>query len=132
MTWKMEWNVKSVLENLGVPYYAEGQAITFNEICSLGEASERDLSFCYYQGEKALSSIHNSNAGIIICRNDMKGIINPTPGRNQLLIFVENPRFVIIQIINKVYKRKIPPEYQIMHRSLRVQRLALIVTLDTM
>ena len=108
MTWKMEWNVKSVLEDLGVPYYSEGQAITFNEICSLGEASERDLSFCYYQGEKALSSIHNSNAGIIICRNDMKGIINPTPGRNQLLIFVENPRFVIIQIINQVYKRKIP------------------------
>lgn len=104
----MEWNIKSILENLGVPYYAEGQGIIFNEVCSIKEASERDLSFCYYQGEKASSLIHSSNAGIIICRNDVKDIIHPSPGKNQSLIFVENPRFVIVQIINQVYKRKIP------------------------
>jgi UDP-3-O-[3-hydroxymyristoyl] glucosamine N-acyltransferase len=53
--------------------------------------------------------IHSSNAGIIVCRNDIKEIIRPSPGKNQSFIFVENPRFVIVQIINQVYKRKIPP-----------------------
>ena len=104
----MEWNIKSVLENLGVPYHVEGHGVTFKEICSINEASERDLSFCYYQGEKASSLIHNSNAGIIICRNDAKNIVHPSHGKNQSLVFVENPRFVIVQIINQVYKKKSP------------------------
>ena len=77
---------------------------------------------------KGPSLIHNSNAGIIICRNDAKNIVHPSHGKNQSLVFVENPRFVIVQIINKVYKKKSPSGISKDASISETQRLALIVT----
>jgi len=100
----MRDNIESILESLNFPYTAEGQSVKFNAIRSVTEASETDLTFCYYEGEKAVSLINKSKAAIILCKKSMEGTVHPHP--EQQLIFVENPRFVIVKVINLVYEKK--------------------------
>ena len=58
----MRDNIESILESLNVSYTAEGQSVKFEAIRSVTEASEKDLTFCYYEPEKAVSLINNSRA----------------------------------------------------------------------
>jgi UDP-3-O-[3-hydroxymyristoyl] glucosamine N-acyltransferase len=102
----MQWNIENLLEDLGVKYDVEGSTKNVRNISSVGEASEEDLSFCYYEGEQAISLISNSNAGVILCKDTMKGLVYPKPGGRQQIVFVENPRFIIVQIIDRIYKNK--------------------------
>jgi UDP-3-O-[3-hydroxymyristoyl] glucosamine N-acyltransferase len=104
----MRDNIESILESLEFPYSAVGEPQKFEAISSITEASERDLSFCYYEGEKATSLINKSKAAIIICKKSLEETVRPHPDRKQQLIFVENPRFVIVKVINLVYEKKKP------------------------
>jgi UDP-3-O-[3-hydroxymyristoyl] glucosamine N-acyltransferase len=104
----MRDNIESILEELEFPFSAAGEPQKFEAISSITEASEHDLSFCYYEGEKATSLINNSKAAIIICKKSLAETVRPQPDRKQQLIFVENPRFVIVKVINLVYEKKKP------------------------
>jgi UDP-3-O-[3-hydroxymyristoyl] glucosamine N-acyltransferase len=104
----MRDNIESILESLEFPYSAVGEPQKFEAVSSITEASERDLSFCYYEGEKATSLINKSKAAIIICKKSLEETVRPHPDRKQQLIFVENPRFVIVKVINLVYEKKKP------------------------
>jgi UDP-3-O-[3-hydroxymyristoyl] glucosamine N-acyltransferase len=101
----MEWNIESILSGLEISYNSQGANRTFKSLSSLSEASENDLSFSYDEGERAISAISKSNAGIILCSKSIEGLVYPRP-RKQALFFLANPRLTFVRIMNQVYCRK--------------------------
>lgn len=67
---------------------------------SIGDATESDLAFCWYAGEKGASYISKSKAGVILCKSEMQGAVHPH-GR-QLLVFTENPRLTFVRVLNEM------------------------------
>ena len=49
-----DWDVTSVLSNLGVDFESEGSNIRVHGVASIDEATENDLAFCWYVGDKGL------------------------------------------------------------------------------
>jgi UDP-3-O-[3-hydroxymyristoyl] glucosamine N-acyltransferase len=98
----MGWNIESLLSELGVDYQKKGtpQKKEINNIASIKEAREDDLSFCYYEGEKGVSLISQSKAGIILCKKSMEGLIQPKPGAQ--LFYLDNPRLTFVQIMKQI------------------------------
>lgn len=70
----------------------------------ISEATERDLAFCWYGGEKGVSYILDSRAGVILCKSELQGKVHPKG--NQLLIFTENPRLVFVRAMNEIQGEK--------------------------
>jgi UDP-3-O-[3-hydroxymyristoyl] glucosamine N-acyltransferase len=100
-TWRMmgkEWDAASIVSDLERGYYTEGPQRTVTGVSSILEAGEDDLAFCAWDDEKGISSISNSNAGIILCKNTLKGQV--TNSRSQL-VFLDNPRFVFVHFVNR-------------------------------
>jgi UDP-3-O-[3-hydroxymyristoyl] glucosamine N-acyltransferase len=83
-------DVASVLSNLGVDFETEGSNIRVHDVASIDKATENDLAFCWYIGQKGLSYISSSKAGVIVCKKEMHGVVHPTS--KQLLVFTDNPR----------------------------------------
>ena len=83
----MGWNIESLLSELGVDYQKKGppQRKIINGVSSIKEATEDELSFCYYEGEKGASLISQSKAGVILCKKTMEGLIQPKPGTADFL-----------------------------------------------
>jgi UDP-3-O-[3-hydroxymyristoyl] glucosamine N-acyltransferase len=98
-------NVNLFLNNLGTTYRVEGIDRKVTSLSSIYQATENDLSFCYYEGEKGASIISNSNAGIILCKKSMEGIIHPKPGKQQFY-FMDDPKFTFFLIMRQIYKKK--------------------------
>jgi len=71
----------------------------FIKIAPLTEATESDLAFCSLDNATALEAVINSQASIIICKNNLNihEIVEKT------FILVENPRYEIINIIEKLF-----------------------------
>jgi UDP-3-O-[3-hydroxymyristoyl] glucosamine N-acyltransferase len=101
----MEWNIESLLSELDVSYNYEGAKRRFTSVSSLAEASEDDLSFSYDEGEKAISAISKSNAGIILCGKSIEGVIHPKPGK-QALFFLDKPRLTLVRLLSHIYHKK--------------------------
>jgi len=78
----------------------EGSGGKVKGAASIGEATEGDLSFCWYVGEKGVSYISKSKAGVILCKSEMQDLVHPH-GR-QLLIFTDNPRLAFVRILNEM------------------------------
>lgn len=95
----MEWNIKSIMSFSNCEYEIEGNDKKIKGVASIKEASRSDLTFCYWEGQKGISLISNSEAGIILCKKIMKGLVHPKSG-NQL-VFVDNPRFVFVNFVRK-------------------------------
>jgi hypothetical protein len=57
-----------------------------------------DLSYCVYGGEERISPNMESNAGIILCKYNMRNIIS-SRSLDKQLIFVNNPRLAFIRIV---------------------------------
>jgi UDP-3-O-[3-hydroxymyristoyl] glucosamine N-acyltransferase len=51
-------------------------------------------SLSFYDGEKGISLLSNSNAGAILCKRGMEGFVHPKVGK-QPFVFVKNPIVVI-------------------------------------
>jgi len=47
--------------------------------------------------------ISKSNAKVIICHQSLEALVYPRSGKQQCLIFVKNPRMVMMKIINEIY-----------------------------
>jgi UDP-3-O-[3-hydroxymyristoyl] glucosamine N-acyltransferase len=101
----MEWDIESLLSSLGVSHRSEGPHRKITGVSSIREASENELSFCYYEGEKGRSLISNSIAGVILCKKNMEGAVHPKPGKQQLF-FLDNPRLVLVQLMSMIYNKK--------------------------
>lgn len=101
----MEWDIQLLLSNLGTNNHPEGPNRKIQSVCSIKEASENDLSFCYYHGEKGASIISKSNAGVILCKNSLEGMIHPKRDKQQLF-FVANPRHLFVKLMTEIYKKK--------------------------
>jgi len=48
-------------------------------------------------------AISKSNAKVIICHLSLENLVYPRSGKQQSLIFVKNPRMVVMKIINEIY-----------------------------
>jgi len=101
----MASNCKSILDKLGISYISEGSERQIKAISSISEARESDLAMCYYEKEKGVSMISQSSAGMILCAKSMQGRVHPKDARQQL-IFLDNPRYAFVKIMNQIYNKK--------------------------
>jgi UDP-3-O-[3-hydroxymyristoyl] glucosamine N-acyltransferase len=105
----LSFDVVSILSNLGVKYsiYSSKEDFDSTRIYSVKDiksASSEDLSFCSLDdAEKAIMTISKSNAKVIICHQSLENLVYPRSGKQQCLIFVKNPRMVVMKIINEIY-----------------------------
>lgn len=103
------FDVVSILSNLGIKYSIYNSKEDFDStsiygVKDLKSASSGDLSFCSLDdAEKAIMGISKSNAKVIICHQSLEGLVYPRSGKQQCLIFVKNPRMVMMKIINEIY-----------------------------
>lgn len=95
------WDVLSLLATRGIEFHFEGSCSKVTGFAEIERASERDLAFCSYTGEKGKSCIATSKANIILCRKEMQGLVHPR-GKQQLLVFTGNPRLAFIKIVNEM------------------------------
>lgn len=102
----MGWNTESLLSDLGVEYQKKGSpgGKVINGVASIKTATEDEVSYCYYEGEKGASLISESRAGVILCKKNLEGLVQQKPGTD--LFFVDNPRLVLVQIMKKIYNKK--------------------------
>ena len=101
------WNAEEILEGIykKEEFFVEGNLDKeINSISSLGEASETDLAFCSYVNEHASKQIAGSNAGIILCKKNLKGSIHPKRGSQ--LVFLDNPRLAFVIFANKMQAKQ--------------------------
>ena len=89
-----------------IRYASEGSSIKVDGAASITEASENQISFCYYERQKAASLVSRSNAGVILCKKDLEGFVHPQPGKKQQFIFLDNPRLAFVHIANHIYNNK--------------------------
>ncbi|HYF99631.1 MAG TPA: LpxD N-terminal domain-containing protein [Candidatus Saccharimonadales bacterium] len=96
----MSIDIRQELNNLGHSFESQGGGgVHVTKFSSIAEAGSKDISFCYYEGEKATNFISKSNAGVILCKKSMSGKISPKEG--QQLCFLENPRLAFVQLFQK-------------------------------
>jgi UDP-3-O-[3-hydroxymyristoyl] glucosamine N-acyltransferase len=102
----MSWNIESLLSDLGAEYQKNGptQGKIIAGVASIKEATEDELSFCYYEGEKGASLISHSKAGVILCKKALEGLIQQKPGMQ--VFYLDNPRLVFVQIMKQMYNKK--------------------------
>jgi UDP-3-O-[3-hydroxymyristoyl] glucosamine N-acyltransferase len=101
----MEWDIKQLLSNVEIQYTHEGTERRVKGVSSIYEAREDDLSFCFYEGEKGVSLVSKSNAGTILCTKNLEGFVHPN-FKGQQLFFVENPKFALVQVMSRIYKKQ--------------------------
>lgn len=75
---EVEWDVLNFLTNGRFEYSIEGDTNKkVSGAASILSATERDLTFCSWEGEQALNAIKESNAGVIMCKKQLKGLVQP-------------------------------------------------------
>src|SRR5919201_6435501 len=99
-----EWDVRSVLSNLAIDFQSEGSNVKVRGFASIDEATENDIAFCWYTGERGVSSISKSKGGVILCKKEMQGLVYPKD--RQLLVFTDNPRLAFVRAANEMRTRK--------------------------
>ena len=99
-----DWDVASVLSNLGINFELEGSRIRVQGIESIDEATESDLAFCKYVDQKGQSYISRSKAGVILCKKEMQGLVHPN--NKQLFVFTDNPRLTFIRLTREMTRQQ--------------------------
>ncbi len=106
---QLSFDVVSILSDLGIKYSIYSSKEDFDSTSIYGvkdikNALSEDLSFCSLDdAEKAIMAISKSNAKVIICHQSLENLVYPRSGKQQSLIFVKNPRMVVMKIINEIY-----------------------------
>jgi hypothetical protein len=57
----MEWNAKLILSDIRIDYSSEGNDVKVRRISSISDATEDDLAFCFYHGEKVISLVRENS-----------------------------------------------------------------------
>jgi UDP-3-O-[3-hydroxymyristoyl] glucosamine N-acyltransferase len=97
-------DIKQELTKLGIDYTDEGKDILIKELSSIKESTNKDATFCYYDGDKAIDHISKSNAGVILCKKDLVGKIHPKDG--QQFYFIDNPRLAFVLLLKNKTKKQ--------------------------
>src|SRR3954447_26884199 len=90
-----DWSIIDFLSKNGIDFEPEGSNNKVHGFSSIDRATDNDLAFCWYVGEKGAAYISRSNAGVIICKKEMRGVVHPNNG--QLLVFTDNPRLTFVR-----------------------------------
>lgn len=108
MRWTMdkEWDARSIVSDLQTAFEAEGPSTKVRGVSSIYEAGVEDLAFCTWDGEKGVSAISKSRAGMILCKKSLRGLATPNP--KSQLVFLDNPRLAFVNFVNKV-RNESPP-----------------------
>lgn len=99
-----EWNIKTILDSLGIDYQSKGGSADVQGAASIDKATENDLAFCWYGGEKGASYIGKSKARVILCKSEMQDIVSPKAG--QLMVFTDNPRLAFVRVLGRMQDGK--------------------------
>lgn len=102
MRWTMdkEWDATSIMSDVHRSFEIQGPPARVHGVSSIYEAEAYDLTFCAWDGEKAVSAISRSRAGIILCKKGLSGLATPNP--QSQLVFLDNPRLAFVSFVNKV------------------------------
>src|ERR687896_1364286 len=108
----MDISIESILSEIGIDYRLVGNIKkTFRSIATIQQGKEDDLCYCSFDGEEAVSIISKSNAGIILCKNSLKELLDQyyqvrksKTSLEHQIVLVDNPRATFIKIINKIFK----------------------------
>lgn len=104
----LNFEIKSMLSSLNVDYEIEGDnEIKIKGISSITNATQDDLSFCWHDGDKAIELVSRSNAGVILCKKDLRGVLHPKRGTQ--IVFLEKPRHVFVLLAHKMYEKQKKP-----------------------
>ena len=97
------WELDSLLALIDPPIHVEGKksGVKIRDATAIDRATRDHLTFCRDSGEKGVAAVSKSNAGVIICKSDLQGLVHPKDD-GQLLIFTENPRLAFIHIFEKI------------------------------
>ena len=105
----VQWTVESLLQHLDDSNYSiDGQksklkSKSIKNVSSLYSGTPDDVSFCQTDDiDRGILSISRSNAGVILCRKDLEGQVYPKQKKDQLLVFVQNPRLEFTRIAKKI------------------------------
>ena len=102
-------DIEFILSELGVKFSIYKSKEEFDSTCiynikDIKNASSNDLTFCSLDDvEKAIMIISKCNAKATLCHQLLEGLVYPRSGKQQCLIFVKNPRMVMMKIINEIY-----------------------------
>lgn len=97
------WDLDSFLALIDPPIHIEGKksSVKIKDAAAIERATRDHVTFCRVSGQKGVAAVSGSNAGIIICKSDLHGLVHPKD-EGQLLIFAENPRLAFIRIFDKL------------------------------
>ena len=102
----VQWTVESLLRHItDSDYTIQGQksnSKSIRNVSSLHTGTIYDVSFCSSEEYKGMISISQSNAGVILCKKSMEGLIYPNHKEGQLLIFVDNPRLEFTRLAKRI------------------------------
>lgn len=98
-----DWDAQSIVSSLETTFEVKGPSRKVKGISSIDAAGEQDLAFCAWDGEKGVSAIAKSRAGIILCKKSLHDLVTSHP--NSELVFLDNPRLVFVHFVNKVRNR---------------------------
>lgn len=108
----VQWTVESLLNHLiDSSYIIEDQKTKFKsklitDVSSLYEGTSSDISFCSADENKGIMAISRSNAGVILCKKSMQGQVSPKQNKDQLLVFVQNPRLEFTRLAKKISRQR--------------------------
>ncbi len=106
-----KWTVESLLYHLGNSDYSfEGKKRlkSIKSVSSLYNGTSVDLSFCSADGYNGILAISRSNAGVILCKKSMEGQVYLNQKKDQVLVFVDNPRLEFTRIAKKISRNRQP------------------------
>jgi UDP-3-O-[3-hydroxymyristoyl] glucosamine N-acyltransferase len=102
----IQWTVESLLQHItDSDYTIQGQksnSKSIRNVSSLHTGTSDDVSFCSSEEYKGMLSISQSNAGVILCKKSMEGLVYPNHKEGQLLIFVDNPRLEFTRLAKRI------------------------------
>ena len=102
----VQWTVESLLQHItDSDYTIQGQksnSKSIRNVSSLHTGTQDDVSFCSSEEYKGMLSISQSNAGVILCKKSMEGLVYPNHKEGQLLIFVDNPRLEFTRLAKRI------------------------------
>ena len=101
-----DWDLVSVLSKMGLDFESEGGNMRVYGIASIDRATENDLAFCKHVGEKGVSYISHSKAGVILCKKEMHGLVHPNS--SQMLVFMDNPRLAFVRAAREMARQEQP------------------------
>lgn len=95
-----EWDAESIVSDLETGFDVDGPPRNVRGVSSIYEAGEQDLTFCAWDGDKAISAISRSRAGMILCKKSLRDVA--VPNKNSQLVFLDNPRLTFVHFVNRV------------------------------